>query len=171
MSGLACTCPPHAAAAFDAIQNVSGCTGDWRAILKVGDQWLGGIRGEGEHPGSAGILLFFRWFLLRHLQQGMLLQAYDRFVVTRSDYYYEVMHPPLSLLPADYIWIPDGEGWGGVTDRHIIVPRRHLEAALDIATDIVCRTTEMAEQMLAITDRWNLEQGGQRWRGANCCDC
>ncbi len=141
------------------MQSVNGCTGDWRTILKVGDQWLGGIRGEGEHPGSAGILLFFRWFLLRCLQQGMLLQAYDRFVITRSDFFYEVMHPPLSLLPSSFIWIPDGEGWGGVTDRHIIVPRAHLEATLDIVSDIVCATTETADLMLAITNRWNLEQG------------
>ena len=34
----------------------------WREFLKIKDQFLGGIKDSHyQHPGSAGILLFFRW--------------------------------------------------------------------------------------------------------------
>jgi hypothetical protein len=40
----------------------------WREFLKVKDQFLGGINdSHNQHPGSAGILIFFRWFLLKNL--------------------------------------------------------------------------------------------------------
>jgi hypothetical protein len=36
----------------------------WREFLKIKDQFLGGIKDpHNQHPGSAGILIFFRWFL------------------------------------------------------------------------------------------------------------
>ena len=49
--------------AFDNAQNITGHKKNWRKLLEIKDQWLGGIKGAEEHPGSAGILLFFRWFL------------------------------------------------------------------------------------------------------------
>src|SRR5271156_6770456 len=55
---------------------------DWRVLLRVRDQWLGGVKGTGAHDGSAGILIFFRWFLLRSIIQDNILQKYDRFIIT-----------------------------------------------------------------------------------------
>lgn len=38
---------------------------NWREFLKIKDQFLGGIKDEyNQHPGSAGILIFFRWFFV-----------------------------------------------------------------------------------------------------------
>ena len=40
----------------------------WREFLKIKDQFLGGIKDtQHQHPGSAGILIFFRWLLLQKL--------------------------------------------------------------------------------------------------------
>ena len=37
----------------------------WREFLKIKDQFLGGIKDNyNQHPGSAGILIFFRWFFI-----------------------------------------------------------------------------------------------------------
>lgn len=145
-------------AAFDDIQRRSNCSGDWRKLLQLGDQWLGGIRDERhQHPGSAAILLFFRWLLLHNLAAGGLLSRYDRFIVTRSDYFYGVLHPPLRVLPPQHIWIPDGEGWSGVTDRHIVIPRAHVAAVLSLPTDMVCDSEALLESM-AHKSNWNLEQ-------------
>lgn len=38
---------------------------------------------------------FFRWYLLHCLTDDMI-QQYDRFVVTRSDFYHLFKHVPLS---------------------------------------------------------------------------
>ena len=40
------------------------------------------------HPGSAGILLFFRFLLLHNLRASGALTQYTHFVITRSDHYY-----------------------------------------------------------------------------------
>ena len=70
----------------------------WREFLKIRDQFLGGIKAENQHPGSAGILIFFRWFLLQQLTEHDLIRHYDRFIITRSDYIYQLPHPTLELL-------------------------------------------------------------------------
>jgi len=44
-----------------------------------------------------------------------LLERYDRFVITRSDFIWDCPHPPLSVLSPDAIWFPDGEYGGGLT--------------------------------------------------------
>lgn len=71
----------------------------WREFLKIRDQFLGGIKDEkNEHPGSGAILIFFRWFLLKNLIDNDLISKYDRFVITRSDFIYQLPHPKLELM-------------------------------------------------------------------------
>ena len=146
------------ATAYDEMARIYESREPWRECLKVKDQFLGGIKDNGdEHPGSAGILIFFRWWLLKNLKESGVIDMYDRFIVTRSDYVYACPHPPLELLSSDHIWIPDGEQYGGVTDRHIVVPKMHLESVLNIADDIIIRPLEFRKEMQHKSD-WNLEQ-------------
>jgi len=50
----------------------------WREFLKIKDQFLGGIKdNDNQHPGSAGILIFFRWFLLKNMIDNNLINKYD----------------------------------------------------------------------------------------------
>ena len=66
----------------------------WREFLKIKDQFLGGIKDKNhQHSGSAGILIFFRWYLLKNLIDNDLINKYDRFIITRSDYIYQLPHP------------------------------------------------------------------------------
>ena len=109
--------------AFDHAQQSKGYSKNWRKLLKVKNTWLGGIKGEGEQTGSAGILLFFRWLLKESLINHNVLEKYDRFIVTRSDFVHKIPHIPLKLLDQENIWIPYGEDYGGYTDRHIIAHR------------------------------------------------
>lgn len=82
----------------------------WREFLKIRGQILGGVKdSEHQHPGAAGILIFFRWFLLKKLTETDLISEYDRFVITRSDYVFQLPHPKLELLKDKYIWNPNGE--------------------------------------------------------------
>jgi hypothetical protein len=130
---------------------------EWRQLLKIKNQWLGGVKGEGAHPGSAGILLFFRMFLSEMIVEHGVLEQYDRFIITRSDFVHRVPHVPLKYLDAEYIWIPDGEDYGGYTDRHVVVDRSDILDVLSIGDRILTAPEELFKEM-AHSSRWNLER-------------
>lgn len=130
----------------------------WREFLKVKDQFLGGIKDQvDQHSGSAGILIFFRWFLLKNLIDHNLIEKYDRFVITRSDYIYQLPHPKLEILDPSNIWIPNGEHYNGFTDRHVVLSKNTVEPYLNILNNFVLRSNEFFSQMKPKND-WNLEQ-------------
>jgi hypothetical protein len=130
----------------------------WREFLKVKNQFMGGVKDKTEeHPGSAGILIFFRWFLLRNLLSNDLLSKYERFVITRSDYIYTLPHPKLSLLDSEYIWIPNEEYYGGYTDRHVILSPSNIAQYLGIFHSFVLKSVEYFEKMIKHNE-WNLEK-------------
>lgn len=135
----------------------------WREFLKIQNQFLGGIKDDQhEHEGSAGILIFFRWFLLQNLINSGLIHKYDRFIVTRSDFIWQLPHPKLELLDEKYIWIPNGEkhdcdGYGAYTDRHVILSQSNVESYLNILNNFVLRSNEYYMKMKDKWD-WNLEQ-------------
>jgi hypothetical protein len=130
----------------------------WREFLKVKDQFLGGIKdSKEEHPGSAGILIFFRWFLLKNLIENDLINKYDRFIITRSDYIYKLPHPKIEQMNENYIWIPDSEYYGGYTDRHVILSKNNIESYLNILNNLVLRSNNYFMKMKTRSN-WNLEQ-------------
>jgi len=130
----------------------------WREFLKVKDQFLGGIKdNNNQHPGSAGILIFFRWFLLKNLIDNDLINKYDRFIITRSDFIYQLPHPKVEHMNENCIWIPDCEHYGGYTDRHVILSKNNIESYLNILNNLVLRSNEYFIKMKNKND-WNLEQ-------------
>lgn len=130
----------------------------WREFLKVKDQFLGGIKDSHEqHPGSAGILIFFRWFLLKNLIENDLINKYDRFIITRSDYIYQLPHPKIELMNENYIWIPNCEHYGGYTDRHVVLSKNNIVSYLNILNNFVLRSNEYFMKMKNKND-WNLEK-------------
>ena len=150
--------PDDWADGFDWIADNEGWHGDWRQLLKIKDQWLGGIRDPIEgHPGSGGILLFFRYFLRKSLKESGALEQYDRFIITRSDYMHTIPHLPINLLSRDKIWIPRGEDYGGVTDRQIIANREDILSVLSIADDVFTKPDQLYERMHQ-HQHWNIEQ-------------
>jgi len=130
----------------------------WREFLKIRHQFLGGVLDKTyQHPGSAGILIFFRWFLLKRLIETDLINQYDRFVITRSDFIYQLPHPKLELMNENYIWIPDNEHYCGYTDRHVVLSKHTVEPYLNILNNFVTRSHEFFNKMKK-HDYWNLEQ-------------
>jgi hypothetical protein len=130
----------------------------WREFLKIKDQFLGGIKDkEHQHDGSAGILIFFRWFLLHNLHQYDLINQYDRFIITRSDFIYQLPHPSLDIMYEDFIWIPDCEHYGGYTDRHVILSKKNIESYLNILHHFVVKSNEYFDKMKNY-NKWNLEK-------------
>jgi hypothetical protein len=151
--------------------NISKKPLHWRNFLKIKDQFLGGILDKkNQHPGSAAILIFFRWFLLKNLYDNNLIynssntkskknfkKKYDRFIITRSDFIYELPHPKLNYMDEKNIWIPDSEYYGGYTDRHVILSNDNIESYLNILNNMVLKSNEYFMKM-KIKENWNLEQ-------------
>lgn len=122
------------------------------SLRKIQNQLFGGVVCSG-HPGSAGILLFMRSFLAKKLQTEVDMSQYGYVMVTRSDYYYELPHP--QPMPGR-IMVPEGEDYGGLTDRHMVCPTSDIISALTILDPILIDGDAMVKRM-AFNDRWNLE--------------
>ena len=130
----------------------------WREFLKIKNQIMGGIKDKyNQHDGSAGILIFFRWFLLKNLIDNDIISKYDRFVITRSDFIFQLPHPKVESLNKKYLWIPDGESYGGYTDRHAILSQHHIIPYLNILNNFVLKSNDYFSKMNKLND-WNLER-------------
>jgi hypothetical protein len=132
---------------------------DWRCLLELGDQWFGGVR----HPtlqqeGTGCLQLFFRELLRRRIEEAGIVDQYDWFVVTRSDFMWPTMHPPIELFSPDCVYLPDGERYRGYTDRHALVPRQHVRRFLEICKPIFDAPEDLARRMKARSlVNWNTE--------------
>jgi hypothetical protein len=130
---------------------------DWRSMLRIKGHWQGRIQSPDPQPSASSILTFCRWLLLHGLQQDNILDRYDRFVITRSDFVWLCPHPPLSILDCGAIWFPDGESYGGLSDRHLVASRTDVVNCLNVLEDIVLHPEQLYEEMKHQTN-WNNEQ-------------
>lgn len=129
---------------------------DWRVLLNVKDQWLGGIKGDGQHPGSAGILLYFRAILKDFLVDNKLVENYDWFIITRSDFIWLVEHPGVEFFKNYDICIPYGEHHGGITDRHIVIHKKNVIQVLSVLDKFLTDPIALKNEMIFFK-QWNLE--------------
>jgi hypothetical protein len=115
-----------------------GAVGDpsWRVLLRRDDLLFGGVEDADNppHPRGTrqGLLVYLRWFLKGSLERAGIVDAYDWLVLTRSDFLWPVPHPESRHLSNRSIYALNGEHYGGVCDRHFIVPRRHIRRFLEI---------------------------------------
>jgi hypothetical protein len=82
-----------------------------------------------------------RWFVYNKIVEFKLLKKYDRFVVTRSDHYYLCEHN-LTALDPSMVWVPEGEDYGGITDRHVVAPAEKILQVLDILPPLLRHPSE-----------------------------
>ena len=119
---------------------------------------MGGVKDPlHQHHGSGGVLIFFRWFLLKNLIISGLINEYDRFIITRSDFMYQLPHPKMEIMDPQFIWIPDGEQYDGYTDRHAVLSKENVEIYLNIFNKMVTDSHNYYLKMKN-KDNWNLEQ-------------
>jgi hypothetical protein len=130
----------------------------WREFLKIKGNFFGGIKdAQNQQDGSSSISIFFRWLLLKSLTDNDLISQYDRFIITRSDFIYQLPHPKIKYMNKNYIWIPNSEHYGGYTDRHVILSSKNIEQYLNILNNLVLRSNEYFMQMKKESE-WNLEK-------------
>ncbi len=119
---------------------------NWRALLGFSDFFLDGIErldnparpalSHPSRPSSDPILHFYRQLLKQSLEREDALADYDWLVVTRSDFLWPLPHPEVRLLADRRLYTLDGEQYGGVCDRHVVVPRRFFRQYLSLTDPI-----------------------------------
>ena len=109
---------------------------DWRNDLKMDCNIWGGVHHGNNKPlgGSGAIVFSYRYQVCKLILENDLLSKYDRFVITRTDHFYEFKHPNLDN---DHIWIPTGEEYGGICDRHFIANKSDVIPLLNIVPYIL----------------------------------
>ena len=131
---------------------------NWKKMLKVKDFWLARVKGSSKiRSGTGGLLIYNRWFLLQNLIELNLLKKYDRFIITRSDFYWCLHHPKLDNLNSKYIWIPNGEKYGGYTDRHAVLSKENVYDYLNLIEPILLEPEKLFNLMKS-KKNWNLER-------------
>ena len=121
---------------------------DWEALLSVHEQFFGGVKHETlENLGSGAIIMFFRYFLGIKLLEADLIGKYDWFIITRSDFRWPTIHPPLECFNDNRIYVLDGEQWGGVSDRYIAVPRKWIESYIAIVEPLFTDPIDLADRL------------------------
>jgi hypothetical protein len=132
----------------------------WRELFALKGSWFGGIR----HPtlqqaGSGALLIYFREFLRVNLEHANLVSEYDWIIITRSDFMWTIPYPSIDLFSSDHVYVPDGEWYGGYTDRHIMIPRQLFARVMEGTKEVFHAPTKLMERMrkkgLA---EWNTEQ-------------
>ena len=122
-----------------------------------------------EEPGSGVIIFAFRNWLLhgsrrtdgQHAELPVsstseclkTLETYDRIVLTRADHVYACDHPDVDVAPAHFlpgqeelptVWIPAGEDYDGITDRHhIFNGKQDARSVLDVLRWLVRQKSKL----------------------------
>ena len=127
---------------------------NWRKLCAdVDAQFLGGVK-PCRHPGSAGILLAFRYLFTQKLAE---LQGYDWFVFTRADFLYLCDHVDVRLLDPTKVWAKLGEEYGGYSDRHIVTHHTLVRKTHGVTEDVVCNPDVYRELVRDKEGWYNLE--------------
>ena len=123
-----------------------------------------GTETDNKEPGkfvnfvtSTYIHLFFLWFLHKKMRETGLIQQYDRFLIVRSDYIYQLPYPKMHLLSDEYIWIPDAEDYNGLCDRSVVLSAKHFEYYVDILESFYSNSNRYYE-IIESQREWNMEK-------------
>eukprot|EP00199_Chlamydomonas_sp_CCMP681_P001397 CAMPEP_0119103700 /NCGR_PEP_ID=MMETSP1180-20130426/2084_1 /TAXON_ID=3052 ORGANISM="Chlamydomonas cf sp, Strain CCMP681" /NCGR_SAMPLE_ID=MMETSP1180 /ASSEMBLY_ACC=CAM_ASM_000741 /LENGTH=682 /DNA_ID=CAMNT_0007088269 /DNA_START=215 /DNA_END=2263 /DNA_ORIENTATION=- len=134
---------------------------DWLPLCKFGPQWLGGVKRGCNHQAGSAIQLGFKYLVQQKLISTGLINRYDNFIYSRADFLYGCKYPPISTLDAHSIWIPEGEDYGGLEDRHMVMSRANILVALNVTHAIMSEPNRWIK-LLQTTDAgpagWNPEK-------------
>lgn len=113
---------------------------NWREICNIRDsfQGVGGKIPSCRQVGSAGLLLLLRWYLFEKLQH--MGESFEAYTVTRTDYMYLCPLKIPSIPEKNFLYIPSGEEYGGVTDRFAWGGEEEILKYLNHSRQIFCNT-------------------------------
>jgi hypothetical protein len=132
----------------------AGCGSQWRQLCALASNVMGGIPycGQNEGKGSGAMMQASMLEVYKRLTSDGVASQYTHFVLTRADHVYGCPHP----FPSNSVMIPEGEDYGGITDRHLVAPREYFLKAVNMSA-ILCnadsyasRNPENVETLLAL---------------------
>ena len=128
----------------------------WEILVRNTTSFLGLLGGVFGHTGSSGILLAYRYYARYFLKEILQSQTYQWVVYVRSDYVYLCSPPhPLSLDRAK-IYIPEGEGYGGFTDRFTILPVEKADLYFGMTEDLLSNSKFWYNNLLRKNCQWKI---------------
>lgn len=145
---------------FDEVagDGADGRSEEWRSLVGIRGNWLGEIEEAGaKRPGSAARCLYLRHHALGMIRALGLETKYRWFILTRSDHLYRFEHPPLRLLDPRRVWLPRGQDYEGITDRHVVFSHAFVGRVLGVLDDLLSAPSEYRRLMAGRGD-WNLER-------------
>lgn len=89
---------------------------EWRQLLQIGDNWLGGLTNR----GGSGMIMMLDKYYLREALNKIDLNQYSSIILLRSDFLHLKKFSLSSPPKSNEIYIPDGEHYGGMNDRFLI---------------------------------------------------
>jgi nucleoside-diphosphate-sugar epimerase len=137
--------------------NADGIAEKWRNYCQIPGIFMGGVA-NCKHPGSAGILLAFRWLVQQKIVELNLLDKYDWFILTRADELYLCNHHEFFRMNESDALLPTGEYYGGWSDRHIIGRSSLFMKMINITTELVCKPNYWFEVLRQVGGEFNLER-------------
>jgi hypothetical protein len=120
--------------------------GNWRELVKLDPEFLGGS-GLYESVGSGLIVMYWREILRQHITES-IIDEYEWFVITRSDFLWEIEHPKIEMLNKNTIYLLDGEKYSGISDRHIIFSKDSAKKCFEFAKPIFGEALRVKEELI-----------------------
>ena len=114
-----------------------------------GSGWLGCIKAANQHACCAQ-MLFYRWFALQNILKEKLYLQYDTVIISRSDFYWVGPHEKLDIKRGN-VYVPEGEDYGGVYDRHYVLSMYDAISALGHSEIVVEREDPNEQKNYIIT--------------------
>lgn len=102
------------------------CGENWKFLNNPETARKGMLGGIANNTGSGIIVVLYKQLLLDMLIKNNLIKNYDWFIITRCDQYHYLPHVLTSSLDDTNIYIPEGQDWGGICDRHALVPQKYV---------------------------------------------
>lgn len=136
--------PDTAENLYDEVSKKNNYGEEWKNILRESEGIAFSKLFTTDNP-AVSFLYYFRWLLLQNIISHNLLQTYQWFVVTRSDFMWKIPHPKCEYLNPEHIYVPDGQHYRGINDRHIIISNKYIEKSLGILDYILNHPREMLD--------------------------
>ncbi|CAF0772711.1 unnamed protein product [Adineta steineri] len=130
---------------------------EWRKYCRIPGIFMGGVA-NCSHPGSAGILLAFRWLTQQKILELNLLDKYDWFIMTRADELYLCNHHDFLEMNKNHVLLPTGEYYEGWSDRHIIGKPSNFMKMINITTELICKPDYWFRTLNELRGEFNLEK-------------
>lgn len=125
---------------LDRICAERGIQSNWRKAEAIKDNWLGGLNGR---KGGNLYAVHKRYLLKEEIHK--VIHDYDWFVITRTDFMWLSDHPNVFSNGCDKVYIPTGQDWGGINDRHIVCHRNYILQYLSLLDTLLFKTDELLD--------------------------